>query len=137
MHRLLANNRELAAVRTGYAIMAEVARRISAMATAQGITVVFTTIPTRELVYAARVAQQHLATPDTYAQLVVMERKNINELAGHIRELPGARYIDLVQPMQAAALTDAALYPRQWDGHPGTAGYQLIATVLANAINGL
>ena len=135
--RLLANNRELAVVRTGYAIMAEVASRISTMAMVQGITVVFTTIPTRELVYAARVAQQQLAAPETYTQLVVMELENINELAGHIRDLPGAHYIDLVQPMQAAALTDAALYPRLWDGHPGTAGYQLIASVLANTINDL
>jgi lysophospholipase L1-like esterase len=132
--RLVVNNRKHAAVRTGYAIMAEVARRIAAMATAENITAVFTVIPTRELVYARRVAEQQLAAPETYTTLVTMEQENIDELAGHIRELPGAHYVDLLQPLQSAALTDSVLYPRQWDGHPGQSGYRVIATTLANAI---
>lgn len=135
--RLVANNRELAAVRAGYDIMAEVARRITTMATVQGITAMFTVIPTRELVYATRVAQQSLAAPASYSTLISMEQENISELGGFIRSLPGAHYIDLVAPLQTAALTDSVLYPRQWDGHPGRSGYRVIASTLVNAINDL
>jgi hypothetical protein len=60
-----------------------------------------------------------------------MERENIEELAGNIRTIPGSRYVDLVRPLQTKALSDSPLYPRQWDGHPGKAGYAVIARTLA------
>jgi lysophospholipase L1-like esterase len=132
--RLTVNDTGHPAVRTGYAIMAEVARRIIALARQHDISVIFTIIPTRELVYAEKVTQAQLDTPETYRQLVSMEQKNIESLAGSIRNLPGARYVDLVQPLQAAALADTALYPRQWDGHPGRQGYAVIARTLAHAV---
>ncbi|HYQ71062.1 MAG TPA: SGNH/GDSL hydrolase family protein, partial [Gammaproteobacteria bacterium] len=133
--RLTVNDTGYPAVRTGYAIMAEVARRIAALAREHDISVVFTIIPTRELVYAGKVTQAQLDAPETYRQLVRMEQENIASLAGSIRSLPGARYVDLVQPLQAAALTDAALYPRQWDGHPGRQGYAVIARTVAQAVS--
>ncbi len=135
--RLAVNDREQAAVTTGYAIMAEVARRITAQASTHDISVVFTTIPTRELVFAARVAQEALEAPASYTRLIAMEQENIEELAGRIGALPGAHYVDLVKPLQAAALVNGALYPRLWDGHPGKQGYRVIATTLATAINDL
>ena len=135
--RLAVNDREQAAVTTGYAIMAEVARRITAQASSLDIHVVFTTIPTRELVYATRVAQEAPEAPASYTRLIAMEQANIDELAGHISALPGAHYVDLVKPLQAAALENGALYPRLWDGHPGRQGYRVIATTLAAAINDL
>ena len=54
----LAANDDQPAVRAGYAIMAESARRIAALAAEQGVTVVFTVIPTRELVYAQKVKKK-------------------------------------------------------------------------------
>jgi hypothetical protein len=133
--RLAANNTDYPAVRAGYAIMAEVARRITRLARQHHITAVFTIIPTRELVYAKKVASESLSPPETYQQLVRMEQANIEELADLVRVIPGARYVDLTHPLQSAAMSDAPLYPRQWDGHPGKEGYGVIASTLAAAIN--
>lgn len=135
--RLATNDSDYPAVRTGYGIMAEVARRIMAMATENAITVVFTVIPTRELVYANKVTGDELVAPEQYQRLVLQEHKNIEELASSIRAIPGAIYIDLVQPMQLAAMSNTPLYPRKWDGHPGTAGYTIISKVLATALNSI
>jgi lysophospholipase L1-like esterase len=133
--RLAANNTDYPAVRAGYAIMAEVARRITRLARQHHITAVFTIIPTRELVYAKKVASESLSPPEIYQQLVRMEQANIEELADLVRVIPGARYVDLTRPLQSAAMSDAPLYPRQWDGHPGKEGYGVIASTLAAAIN--
>jgi len=129
--RLAADDNGNPAVRAGYAIMAEVARRIGALALQQEIAAIFTIIPTRELVYAEKVAQEGLSAPEDYRRLIRMERENIEELAGNIRTIPGSRYVDLVRPLQTTALSDSPLYPRQWDGHPGKAGYAVIARTLA------
>lgn len=135
--RLAANDSDYPAVRAGYEIMAEVARRIVAMATEHEITVVFTVIPTRELVYAKKVESDKLIAPDQYQRLVSLEHKNIEELASSIRAVQGAVYIDLVQPMQLAAMSNTPLYPRKWDGHPGSEGYTIISNVLAAALDPL
>jgi lysophospholipase L1-like esterase len=130
----LAANDDHPAVQAGYAIMAEAARRIAALAAGHDMNVVFTVIPTRELVYAQKVVDEELSPPESYRQLVTKERRHIDVLADHIRLLPGARYVDLLGPLQSAALGPELLYPRQWDGHPGAAGYRVIASSLAPAI---
>jgi len=135
--RLAANDTAYPAVRAGYAIMAEVARQIMTMAGAHGISVVFTVIPTRELVYARKVESDRLIAPEQYQRLVSQEQNNIEELASAIRAIPGAVYADLVQPMQLAAMSTTPLYPRNWDGHPGATGYRVISGVLAAALDPL
>lgn len=133
--RLAVNDNTQPAVRAGYDIMAEVTRRITSLAVKHKITPVFTIIPTKELVYRGKVEREALHAPDTYLQLVRMEQENIRVLAGKIHAIPGAHYVDLVEPLQSAALSDTPLYPRKWDGHPGRPGYRLIASTLAAAIN--
>lgn len=135
--RLAANDSDYPAVRAGYAIMAKVARRIMTMATEHEITVVFTVIPTRELVYAKKVESDKLIAPEQYQRLVSLEHKNIEELASSIRAFQGATYVDLVQPMQLAAMSNTPLYPRKWDGHPGVEGYAIISKVLASVLEPL
>ena len=132
--RLVVNDTDYPAVRAGYAIMAGVARQIMDMAVQHDVTVVFTVIPTRELVYANKVASDALEAPERYRRLVLLEQQNIGELASAIRGIPGATYADLVQPMQRAAMSPAPLYPRQWDGHPGGEGYRIIASTLADSL---
>jgi lysophospholipase L1-like esterase len=132
--RLNANS-DHPAVRAGYAIMAETARRIAGLVSSHDVEVVFTVIPTRELVYRQRVEAEGLSPPESYRQLVAMESRYIDLLAETIQSIPGGRYIDLVTALQSAALGDASLYPRKWDGHPGAAGYQAIATALAPAVS--
>ena len=133
--RLAVNNTAYPAIRAGYAIMAEVARRITGLARQQHMSAVFTIIPTRELVYAEKVASESLTPPESYQQLIKMELANIEALADHIRAIPDARYVDITRPLQAAAMSDMTLYPRMWDGHPGKEGYGVIASILATAID--
>ncbi|MGI9304016.1 MAG: hypothetical protein ACR2RB_15145 [Gammaproteobacteria bacterium] len=45
-----------------------------------------------------------------------------------------ARYVDVVEPLQEAALSAPALYPQDTDGHPLAAGYEVIATAMAAAV---
>jgi hypothetical protein len=132
--RLAVNDTAYPAVQAGYAIMAEVAHRVAALARQHHIAVVFTVIPTRELVYAEKIENERLTAPVTYRRLVSMEQANIATLASTIRAIPGVRYVDLIQPLQAAARSDKPLYPRQWDGHPGREGYSVIARTLATAV---
>ena len=135
--RLAVNDSDYPAVRAGYEIMAEVSRRIMAMAAEHEITVVFTVIPTRELVYAKKVEADKLIAPEPYQRLVLLESENIKKLASAIRASQGAIYVDLVQPMQLAAISSTPLYPRKWDGHPGAEGYTVISKVLATALEPL
>ncbi|MGD2112128.1 MAG: SGNH/GDSL hydrolase family protein [Gammaproteobacteria bacterium] len=133
--RLDINDSDHPAVHAGFDIMAEAARRIGALARSRDIVVVFTVIPTRELAYARKVSRDRLGAPESYRRLIVMEAGNIERLAVEIRAIPGARYLDLVAPLQAAALAGEPLYPRKWDGHPGRAGYQIIAATLATELD--
>lgn len=130
----LASNSDHPAVHAGYAIMAEAARRIAALAALQDAAVVFTVIPTRELVYAQKVIDEGFSPPESYTQLVEMERRHVDLLADRIQSISGVSYVNLVTPLQSAALGKELLYPRQWDGHPGAAGYRVIASALAPSV---
>jgi hypothetical protein len=112
------SNSDQPAPRAGYRIMLEAARRIAAIAAGASIKMVFTIIPTKELAYAKKVANNNIAAIDDYQLLVTAEAKNIGELAARFRELPGATYVDLVTPLQDAALGPVGLYPEGPDGHP-------------------
>ncbi|MGR9106570.1 MAG: hypothetical protein ACU843_06510 [Gammaproteobacteria bacterium] len=132
----LACNRDHAAVTAGYAIMAEVARQIAATAVKQEIQAVFTIIPTKELVYAKKVARQGLAAPEDYQQLVASELSRINHLREEIQSISGAVYIDVLGPLQEAAMTGLPLYPEDINGHPVAAGYGAIAATVAKTVAG-
>lgn len=135
--RLVANDRGHPAVRAGYRIMAEVCRQIAAVAQPAGVAVVFTVIPTKERVHAPKLAREKIPAPPEFAALVEMEKQNVDELVREIGGIKGARYADLVGPLQQAALGGAQLYPKTRDGHPRPAGYRLIAERLGAAADGL
>ena len=131
----LASNRDAGYVRAGYAIMAAVAERIGTMAAESGTPVIFTIIPTKETVYAEKVAAHGIETPEGYNELITAEKKNITTLAATLDALPNAVYVDLVAPLQKAALTSFQLYPTDFNGHPLPAGYNEIAFTLAPAVD--
>jgi lysophospholipase L1-like esterase len=135
--RLDVNDSDHPAVQAGFDIMAEAARQIGTLASSRDIVVVFTVIPTRELAYARKVSGDRLDAPETYRRLIAMEGGNIERLAMELRAIPGARYLDLVGPLQDAALAGEPLYPRKWDGHPGQTGYRIIASTLAAELDPL
>ncbi|MBY0278573.1 SGNH/GDSL hydrolase family protein [Candidatus Binatia bacterium] len=133
--RLVANDRGLPSTIEGYRIMAEVARRIAALAAADGVKVVFTIIPTKELVYAARLRRDGVQETPDYAKLVADETANVHELARALREISGATFVDLVKPLQQAALDDVPIYPPNQNGHPVGPGYAAIAEALAPVVD--
>jgi len=133
----LASNQDHPAVDAGYAIMAAAARRISELAGPFPLQLVFTVIPTKELAYARKVARDGLAPPPDYRTLVRREQRHIEQLAGLLDGLPKARYVDVVGPLQEAALGTARLYPENINGHPLPAGYGVIARALARVVGPL
>lgn len=132
----LPSNDDLPAVRAGYAVMAETAARMNELAQSAGVRPVFTIIPTKELVYARRVGAGPVTPPDSYRRLVRAEAANIDHLAGRLTDLDGATYVDVVGPLQEAALGPSALYPEDGNGHPVEAGYAVIGRVVAQAVAG-
>jgi lysophospholipase L1-like esterase len=127
--RLLSNVDE-PAPRTGWAIMAEVARRIAERCRRRGCTPVFTAIPSKELAFESRLRQEGVPLDPVYAQLVQAERRNVERLGDGIRELPGALFADLLPALQAAVLRGAPAYRRDTDGHPRSAGHAVIARTI-------
>ena len=115
--------------------MFNVAEQISSIASQYNTHVVFTIIPTKELVYARKVEADTINAPENYRALVSAERKNIQELAAKIVELPGSTYVDLIAPLQQAALSTVQLYLPLPNGHPLPAGYDEIAFTLAPIVN--
>ncbi|HYQ70731.1 MAG TPA: SGNH/GDSL hydrolase family protein, partial [Gammaproteobacteria bacterium] len=130
----LASNDDDSTVTAGYRIMAEVAARIGELAQSNGVKTIFTIIPTKELVYAARVDAEGLEAPADYNRLVTSERQRIAGLREKLEALPGTRYVDLLGPLQAAALGETSLYPDTVNGHPVAAGYEIIGRQLAQVV---
>jgi len=135
--RLVANDRTLPATIEGYRIMAEAGRRIGQAAEKGGAKVVFTIIPTKELVYAAIIQRDGITQPADYTKLVTDESANIDELSRALRAVPGATYVDLVQPLQQAVLAGVPAYPPSQNGHPIGPGYEVIARTLAPVVDRL
>lgn len=131
-YRLANNDRSHPGVREGFAIIAKTGGLIAAaLRESWGARPVFTVIPTKELVYARRVHAEGLRPPVDYRRLVADERANIDELAARLRQVPDAHYVDLVEPLQRAALGPEPLYPPDVNGHPTAAGYRVIAEAMA------
>lgn len=130
----LASNENTPAVRAGYEILAKVAEKISLEAAAEGIPIVFTIIPTKELVYAERINTEKIAAPKEYIDLVTNEEKNIQWLAQRIAGLPDAKYVDVLKPLQDKARSTTLLYQENINGHPIYEGYLVIGNAIARHI---
>jgi lysophospholipase L1-like esterase len=135
--RWVSNAREHPAVHAGYRIMAEVASRIASLPGLDGAQLVFTIVPTKELVHARKVKAAGLDAPPAFQGLVRDEPTNIAWLAEQLRSIPRATYVDLVAPLQEAALGPAGLYPEDANGHPVAEGYAVIGRVVAEALSPL
>ena len=78
-----------------------------------------------------------LTPPADCASLVAAERANLERLAGEVAAVPGAIYIDVLAPLQAAALRSTPLYPANTNGHPVAAGYAAIGEAVAERVRDL
>ncbi len=130
-----ATNQDHPAVNTGYDIMAMVAQRIVAFAQPYEVQVVFTIIPTKELVYEKKIELDDGVSPtEDYLALLAAEKKNILKLSNAIKAIPNAIYVDVIADLQRAALNAIPLYPPNVNGHPIAAGYNIIATSIAKHV---
>jgi hypothetical protein len=131
----LAANAEHPGVDAGYAIMATAARLMAERAGQLGMKLVFTIIPTKELVYSDKVTADGLAAPAPYRALVSAESGRIAALAGQLQAIDGARFVDVVKPLQQAALDGVVLYTNGTNGHPDAGGYRVIGETIAAAVD--
>ena len=125
--RLVSNDNKHTTVRLGYQIMSEVARRMDVTARDHNVRLIFTVIPTKELVYAARMQRDRVPLLPEYKTLVNREQENISRFASAIRQLKNSEYVDLVVSLQNSCLIDTKLYPAGPDGHPREPGHRVIA----------
>lgn len=112
----------------GWEIMAEVARRMARLAVAHDVAVIFTIIPTKELVYAASLRDRGVELHADHLELARLERLRIAELAGRLREL--GEYVDVAAALEDSLRRGVETHPRGNQGHPNAAGYLRIAREL-------
>ena len=134
--RLFSNDVSRPAIRAGWDIMEDAVRRIARVAKKAGVALVVTVIPTKELVYAERIARSRLPPPAAYSALVAAEARNIARFRGSA-EASGVRYVDLVAPLQRTALQGPLLYPEDENGHPVREGYAVIAGEMERVLDEL
>lgn len=135
--RLLSNDTSIPAVRAGYAIMEQVVKKMRDAAVRHGIQLVVTLIPTKELVYAKRLARDRVPLDDTYRKLVEAEAENISNFEAQVQRTVGVHYVDIVSQLQEVALGNTVMYPGHLNGHPLPYGYDVIAGALAPRVKAL
>ena len=133
-YRRATNDRRHPGVREGYDILAKTATVIARSLEGTGARVLFTVIPTKELVYAPLVKAEGLKAPPAYEALVADETQNAAELADRLRGMRLGGYAEVTSALQEAALAGKALYPSGTDGHPSAIGHEVLAAALARAV---
>jgi lysophospholipase L1-like esterase len=133
----LASNDDSPVVSAGYSIMGTAARLIAEKARQAGSKIVFTVIPTKELVYATKMQGEGITLPDNYKRLVKLEHQHIIKLANDIGNIPGALYVDVASALQRAAMNNVNLYPDNMNGHPVAEGYRVIGEQLSKTVKRL
>jgi len=123
-------------VQAGWDVMINAGLLINRQARAAGTQAIFTVIPTKESVYAAKVTAEGLNSPEDYRQLVKSEAAYIRRMQQVISAEEGAVFVDLLPELQAAAMDNTALYPEDINGHPVAAGYAVIGDAVAEAVSG-
>lgn len=111
--------------------MRKVADEMANMAQKAEVKLVFTIIPTKELVYAPLLKQANIPLSASYSRLIEVEHNIILALNEHLKNIKHIHLIELVEHLQDAAMKDHELYPLTENGHPQTLGYTLIAQAIA------
>ena len=132
--RHLTANQKHPVIQAGWAGMVKAAQIMGQVARDNHVKLVFTVIPTKELVYADRVREEGLAPPDDYIALIRDESENILWLRGELDKISGAVYVDVVAALREAANRATPLYPENINSHPAEAGYEVIGRSVAEKI---
>lgn len=129
-HRHLSNRRNDPVVQVGYEIMGKIAQKIGEIAEKNQIKLIFTIIPTKELVFKKKIKMENIKPIESYNALVDDEEINLKTFAEELKKIRGALYVDLLEPLQDAAIGSQYLYPSSENGHPDQEGYKLIGETL-------
>jgi hypothetical protein len=132
--RLASNHPDYPSVAAGYEIMLRVSTLMQEIAVSEGVKLIFTIIPTTELVYSERVRQEQLQIPANYQRLINSESGFVKKVEDRLSQLEGVDYIDVLGPLQQAALLNVPLYPPN-NGHPLSEGYEVIAQAIAPLVD--
>lgn len=132
--RLVSNDTSYETVRAGYQVMEKAAQLMATTAQQSNFRLVLTIIPTKELVYSEKLKKNNIQATADYMKLISLEQLNISRLSQSFRSLPGVEYVDLVAPLQQAALGKRPLYPADMNGHPVDHGYSVISEALAASV---
>jgi hypothetical protein len=124
------SNSQHPAVQAGYNIMGNIAQKIGELALQAKIQLVFTIIPTKELVYKKKLIKEDIMLRSDYRALMDDEVKNIHNLAEALKQIPNSLYVDVLEPLQNAAIELQNIYPSDRDGHPVAGGYKVIGETL-------
>lgn len=128
--RLVSNDTSKPAIAAGYEIIKSVIAEVDKECQAQGVKLMITIIPSKELVYAPLLESRNVEFRDDYKFLISSELGNIEALKANV---PSGRYTDVVSALQEAA-GNSSLYPPDWDGHPLEAGYEIIGKTVAKNV---
>lgn len=133
------NSEKTKVIDTAYKIMAQVVQDIAKMVEPFGTEVIFTIVPTKEMVYSKKIEEEKLADiPESFNNLVRDETARIQQLQEAMeRAGKNAHYVDITSPMIDRATESIRLYPDNMNGHPIDAGYRTIADALKEKTSSL
>ncbi|EHR04606.1 SGNH/GDSL hydrolase family protein [Bradyrhizobium sp. WSM471] len=127
--RLVSNDPASPQAMLGYKLMARISELMVEKAKKSGVHLLFTIIPTKELVFLPLLTAQQVQLDNTYATLTRSEAENALKLKNAI-EKAGGEFVDVLLPLQNAVKTHPEIYPEN-DSHPLAGGYEIIAQTIA------
>jgi lysophospholipase L1-like esterase len=129
--RLKALDLEDAAVQEGLRLSLDRMERMAEICRAAGVHLLIVLIPTKERVISPRISDS--TARSSLAALLRAEDQVDRAVRDHLERL-GIRYVSLIDDLQRAA-GRGEIYPSNDDGHPTSAGYAVIAEVVAAAVH--
>lgn len=115
-------------IRIGVDVSREALRRVAERCREAGVRLIAVFVPTKEKVFAARVARP--SAHDGLVELMANERRLKRELVDDL-DAWGVEHVDLLPALRASSEQP---YPEDLDGHPNAHGHEVIAAALRTRI---
>lgn len=131
--RLLAVDIERPEVAEGLQIGQKALAEIAAEVARQGARLLVVLIPTKERAYCRYLHATAASIPKSHAQLCDVESRVSAQLTRFLSE-QRIEHVDATAALEAGVAAHVQLYPPDGDGHEVSAGYAVIANVVARAL---